>query len=162
MRKVSFVIFAISLLAFVEQSAAACQCPSLVGENTREVLKKRYLEDSDYAFFIGKVLKLEKVRVPEMDNDRFLRVKVKVEKYWKGIKSAEGIIYTSYGAGSCGVRHVEGRSYMVIAHLNTGKWWTSSCISIIDVNDAEFKKFLDDNKKAETFLLNPRRGITTH
>jgi hypothetical protein len=79
-----------------------------------EAVKKWRLEQTEFAFFIGSVVKIEKVKVKSAGSDDRLpmkRVTVRVEKYWLGVKTPEMIIYKGIGGGDCGVPYVKGKQY---------------------------------------------------
>jgi hypothetical protein len=80
-----------------------------------EEIKRWRLEQNDVAFFIGQVIKIEKVKMKNSENSDerspMKKVTVRVEKYWLGVKSPEMIIYTGVGGGDCGVPYEKGKEY---------------------------------------------------
>jgi hypothetical protein len=74
-------------------------------------LKKFYLEKFEGALFTGEVSKIRKARAKTNGAPMsLLRVTMKVEQFWRGVETTEIDIFTSYGAGSCGVSYVEAKS----------------------------------------------------
>jgi hypothetical protein len=105
-------------------SALACSCgqlkagmvsPTSPAPNAEEVAKWRQ-EQTDYALFTGKVIKIEKMKVKRSqgsnDKSPMKKVTVKIESYWLGVTGAHMVIYTGVGDGDCGVPYQRGRSYL--------------------------------------------------
>ena len=80
-----------------------------------EEVKRWRLEQTEFAFFTGSVVKIQKVKVRGSDGSNhhspMKRVTVRVEKYWLGVNSPRMIIYTGVGGGDCGVSYVKGNQY---------------------------------------------------
>jgi hypothetical protein len=128
MKKLLLTVSFIAFFSLAGQAAYACSCGKITGrivlnDNAPkpgpEEVKKWRLEQTDFAFFIGSVVKIEKVKVRRLDGSKdrspMKRVTVTVEKYWLGVKTPEMIIYTGVGGGDCGVSYVKGKQYFFAA-----------------------------------------------
>ena len=123
MKKLVLMVLVLALFTLAGRSVSACSCGDVKGpivfkDNApapdSEAVKKWRLEQTDFAFFIGSVVKIEKVKVKSAGSDDRVpmkRVTVRVEKYWLGVKTPEIVIYTSVGGGDCGVPYVKGKQY---------------------------------------------------
>ncbi len=124
MKKLMLMLWLIALFTLAGQAVYACTCGKITGtivlndnapKPDSEEAKKWRIEQTEFAFFIGSVVKIEKVKVKwsEGSDERFpmKRVTVRVEKYWLGVKTPQMIIYTGVGGGDCGVPYVKGKQY---------------------------------------------------
>ena len=123
MKKLILMVLIMVFFTLAERAAYACSCSEVKGSIVikdsapapdSEAIKKWRLEQTEFAFFIGSVVKIEKVRVKSAGSDDRLpmkRVTVRVEKYWLGVKTPEIVIYTGIGSGDCGVPYVKGKQY---------------------------------------------------
>ena len=130
----------ITLLTLAGQTANACTCLSMAGlrieadGNTPlpnpEEIKKWQAEQNDSALFIGRAVKIERIKVKQSD-ERVpkKKVTVRVERYWLGAKSItpETLVYTGVGGGDCGVPYVKGDRYFFWATRTKGLLETSIC-----------------------------------
>jgi|GEM_PF-6982774 len=112
------------LLTFAVQTAFACSCDEsekkfdivtgkvpFDGETSLESYKK-----SSGAIFIGKVLKIKKVKFLSEDHDWYNReVTLSVSKSWVGADSQKIIVYTNKSDAACGFPFQKGVSYVVFA-----------------------------------------------
>jgi hypothetical protein len=123
MKKLILVIWIMTLFTLTGRSVYACSCGDVKGPIVfkgsavppdAEAIKKWRLEQTEFAFFVGSVVKIEKVKMKSAGSDDRLgmkKVTVRVEKYWLGVKTPELIIYTGIGGGDCGVPYVKGKQY---------------------------------------------------
>jgi hypothetical protein len=166
MKKFIMMVLLIAFFAFAGQAAHACSCreikgPRVLNDNAPkpdpEEVEKWRREQTDYALFIGTVVKVEKVKVrnSEGSNDRspMKKVTVMVEKYWLGVKTPEVIIYTGVGNGDCGVPYEKGKQYFFWESRNhvNGLLETSPC-SPTKVNDKLVNDFNEVFGSAKEFL----------
>jgi hypothetical protein len=131
MKKIVLMFWLTALFTFAGQVAYACTCAKITGmivlndnapKPDPEEIKRWVLEQTDFAFFIGQVIKIEKIRVKgsEGSNDRFpmKKVTVRVERHWLGVRTPDMIVYTGVGGGDCGVPYVKGKEYFFGASRN--------------------------------------------
>jgi hypothetical protein len=122
MKKILLLIFALALVGFYGQAAYGCSCLEVEPDKKERVNYKQWLKGFDGAVFVGRVVKIEKIRANHQ-----LKVTFEVESYWKGVETAEAIIYTGMDSAACGVTYVEGKKYFVIANRSAGKLSTDLC-----------------------------------
>jgi hypothetical protein len=122
MKKIVLLVFSIALLSFFEQAAYGCSCVEVESGKKQRVNYKELLEDFKGAVFLGQVMKIEKIEA-----EYKLRVTFEVEKYWKGVETAEAVIYTAMDGASCGVTFVEGKKYFVIANRAEDRFHIDLC-----------------------------------
>ena len=67
------------------------------------------------------------VKIENPETTYSSKVTFAVESYWKGVETAEVIIYTGRDSAACGVSYVEGQKYFVVASRSGGKFWTDLC-----------------------------------
>jgi hypothetical protein len=120
MKKTILLLFTIALLGFYGQTAYGCSCVQV--KSDKKVNYKQWLKGFDGAVFIGQVVKIERI-----ESNYQLKVTFKVERYWKGIETAEAIIYTATDSAACGVPYVEGKKYFVIANRSESRLHTDLC-----------------------------------
>jgi hypothetical protein len=158
MKKLMLIVGAIAFFTLAGQAVRACTCEKITGpivlknnvpKPGPEEVRKWRLEQTELAFFIGSVVKIEKVKVREKQSDGsyehfpMKRVTVRVAKSWLGVKTPEMMIYTGVGGGDCGVPYVKGKQYFFLASRGrvTGLLETNICApSKIDdplVNDLD-------------------------
>lgn len=123
MKNPIFMVLILAFFTLAERAVYACSCGDVKGSIVimasapapdAETVRKWRHNQTEFAFFIGSVVKIEKVSVKSRGSDDRLpmkRVTVKVEKYWLGVKTPEMIIYTGIGGGDCGVPYVKGKRY---------------------------------------------------
>lgn len=166
MKKLILMVWLIAFFTLAGQAVYACSCGKITGSivlkdnapkpNPDEVKKWR-LEQTEFAFFIGSVVKIENVKVRRLDgsDDRspMKRVTVRVEKYWLGVKTPEMIIYTGVGGGDCGVPYVKGNEYLFLASRDrvSGLLATGICSSS-KVDDPLVNVFNEEFGSAKEFL----------
>lgn len=150
MKQLIWMCWLIAFFTCAGQVAYACSCQKVTGlvlpsngsapKPSPEEIKKWQLEQTDYAFFIGQVVKIEKVKVRwsrSPDGDPMKRVTVRIEKYWTGVKTPEIVVYTGIGNGDCGVPYVRGKQYFFATSRVDGWLKTMACWSSdIDSEDA--------------------------
>jgi hypothetical protein len=138
MKKFVSLMFFVALLILGEQGARACTCVTS-GEVAGGIDLKRWLKEFDGAMFTGHVAGIERVTVniDEGLSIPELKVTFKVERFWKGVDTAEVAIYTGVDGAACGVRYVEGERYFVIAHRLRGGLHTDICTSPEKYSDVE-------------------------
>jgi hypothetical protein len=156
MKKVISVLGLIIVFTLTGQSAYGCSCSKMTGvvvdangnqprPDSEEF--KKWLGEYKGALFIGRVVKIENVKVKEF-NERvpMKRVTVKVEKYWAGVGNPAMIIYTGIGGGDCGVPYVKGERYFFWAAPVGGLLETGICSprsvnnEVVDSLDGVFGK----------------------
>ena len=119
MKRIVSLIYCLALLAFSAQAAYACSCLEVKEGDTNY---KAWLKTFDGAVFTGRVVKIEK----QEDNHR-LQVTFKIEKYWKGVRGAETVVYTALDSAACGVPYAEGETYFVAARKSDVGLQTDLC-----------------------------------
>ena len=103
--KLLIQIFALSCLLLISAANVySCSCE----EYTQ---RKAFREAS--AVFIGQAV--EYLDNPEVEKDGRLIVKLKVEKSWKGAKTQEVIISSTFGS-ACGFTFEKGKRYLVYSY----------------------------------------------
>lgn len=119
MKTLTLCLLLAASLAFGAETGLACTCaPS--ESPTRE------LERAD-AVFSGKVVE---IRRHKRAADIFARVEavLRVERAWKGVKTATVSVFTASNSAACGYGFKEGRTYLVYAHEDAeGKLSTGIC-----------------------------------
>ena len=124
MKKLILIVSLIAFFPLGAQALYACSCGKIAGPivlNDKSLkpdpveVQRWRREQTEFAFFIGSVVKIEKVKVRRSDGSDYhapmKRVTVRVEKYWLGVKRPEMIIHTGVGGGDCGVPYVKGKQY---------------------------------------------------
>ena len=130
----SLLIF--SFVVFAANSAHACLCLPL---KPRKALKEAK------AVFIGKAVEVKR---SEQKFTEFI-VKFEVERYWKNVPGPYVTVVTAMpGGGSCGLRVVEGKSYLIFAY-GEGRIETSICSARAVENATEELKKLGKGKAVE-------------
>ena len=166
MKKLIFMVWLIAFFTLAGQAVYACSCGEIKGtivlndnapKPDPEEVKKWRLEQTEFAFFIGSVVKIEKVKVRRSDgsDDRspMKRVTVKVDKYWLGVKTPEMIIYTGVGGGDCGVPYVKGKQYFFGASRDrVSRLLETGICSPSRVNDTLINDFNEVFGSARKFL----------
>ena len=166
MKKFILMVWLIAFFTCAGQAVYACTCGKIKGtivlnDNAPkphpEEVKKWRLEQTEFAFFIGSVIKIEKVKVRWSDgsDDRspMKRVTVRVEKYWLGVKTPRMIIYTGVGGGDCGVPYVKGKQYFFGASRDrVSQLLETSICSPSRVNDTLVSDFNELFGSAREFL----------
>lgn len=167
------LIFGLIIL-FVSSAPAtyACSCGKITGtlvindeapKPNAEEVKRWRLEQNEVAFFIGQVIKIEKVKIKNSENSAefslMKKVTVRVKKYWLGVKSPEVIIYTGVGGGDCGVPYMKGKEYFFWASrarvsglLETG---VCSPTKVSDQLIKDFNELFGDANEIRPVILNP-------
>ena len=128
MKKLLLTVWFFAFFTLAGQAAFACSCGKITGrivlnddapKPSPEEIQRWRVKQADFAFFIGSVVKIEKVKMRRLagshDRSPMKRVTVTVEKYWLGVKTPEMIIYTGVGGGDCGVPYVKGKQYFFAA-----------------------------------------------
>ena len=146
MKKLILASWLLILVTFSGQFAYACRCPEIPINGSGEYSLKEWLDEFDGAMFTGRVVKIIKVKADDEWDTPELRVTFRVDRFWKGVKAAETVIYTS--AGTCGVRYVRGRKYFVIADNFEGRLRTDICTSPKSYDEVyDYIKELGEGKK---------------
>ena len=156
MKRIVLLLAFVCVFIFPAQKAEACSCGrgKVVDANGNPVkmdpdeLKKFYLEKFEGALFTGEVSKIRKVKAKTNGAPMsLLRVTMKVEQFWRGVETTEIDIFTSYGAGSCGVTYVEGKKYFVFAQNLEWGLTTDGCTAFESLEKAsDFIKMLGEGK----------------
>ena len=150
MKQLILMCLLIAFIVGAEQVGYACSCQKINGANilgnnnapklSPEAATKWRLEQTDFAFFIGQVIKIEKVKLrwSRSSDERvsMKRVTVRIEKYWTGVKTPEIVVYTGMGNGDCGVSYVKGKQYFFATNRVDGLLKTTPCWSS-DVNSED-------------------------
>ena len=138
MKKVLVLSVFVTLITLSPETVNGCTCVTS-GEAVKGSSLKRWLKEFDGAMFTGRVKEIETVKL-KLDQDLavdFLRVTFQVDKYWKGVKGAEAVVYTGAGCCDCGVHYVQGERYFVIADLIEGNSRTNICTSPKSYSDVD-------------------------
>jgi hypothetical protein len=151
MKQLILMCWLIASFTCAGQVAYACSCQKITGtvvysngsalKPNPEEVKKWRLEQTDFAFFIGQVVEIEKVKMrwsrsPD-EREPMKRVTVRIEKYWTGVKTPEIVVYTGMGKGDCGVPYVKGKQYFFATSRVDGLLKTMACWSSdVDSDDA--------------------------
>jgi len=85
---------------------------------------RKWLSNFEGAVFRGKVVDYEPVQ------GRGMQVTLRVERYWKGVNSAEVVLYTFYGS-TCEVRFETGATYLIIARSDGALLRHDSCLGML-------------------------------
>src|SRR6266850_2125338 len=104
MKRIILTLSVVILSAFACQPVYACTCLEAKGpildangkpvKIDPEVIKKWWLENFRGAVFIGRVSKIEKVKVKQFDHlKRKRKVTVDVERAWLGVNDPSFVIY---------------------------------------------------------------------
>ncbi|MBX7055855.1 MAG: hypothetical protein K1X36_12955 [Pyrinomonadaceae bacterium] len=118
-RRLLFILAALFILVAGE-AALACSC--LLDPNKPAVDYSAWAKDFKGVAFSGRVKKIEKVA-----NKPEIKVIFGVDKIWRGIDSAEAVIYTAENTAMCGVYYEVGREQVVIADSSGDRITTFSC-----------------------------------
>ena len=164
-KKLILMVWLIACFTLAGQAVYACRCGKITGsivlkdnapKPNPDELKKWRLEQTEVAFFIGSVVKIEKVKVRRLDgsDDRFpmKRVTVRVEKYRLGVKTPEMIIYTGVGGGDCGVPYVKGKKYLFLAGRSVSGLLETNICGSSKVDDPLVNVFNEEFGSAKEFL----------
>lgn len=138
MKKVLMLFLFVTLVTLSPETVNACTCVTS-SEAVKGFSLKRWFKEFDGAMFTGRVKEIEAIKL-KFDQDLavdFLRVTFHVDKYWKGVKGGDAVVYTGAGCCDCGVRYVEGETYFVIADLIEGNLRTNICTSPKSYSDVE-------------------------
>jgi hypothetical protein len=160
MKRIILVFGLVAFFMLVGQKAHACSCGNLTGKVVDangnpvkidpEEVKRYWLGKFEGAVFIGKVIKVEKVKVKWFDEiERMKKVTVNVERSWLGVNNSTFVIYTNPGeGGDCGVHYVKGERCFFYAPVIGGLPWTNSCSPKSPENELAdmFKEVLGDGK----------------
>jgi hypothetical protein len=115
------------LLTMAARPTFACFCGeiknativSVAPPPTPDEIRKWRAEQTDYAVFTGRVIRIDSIHVKRLQssNDKFpmKKVTVAVQNYWLGVKQTEMVIYTGVGHGDCGVPYRKGNLYLFVA-----------------------------------------------
>ena len=116
-----YVVLVWVWVLFYPIGASACTCELPTSGKT---LKQHVSEarEKSKAVFSGEVV--EVTADPKM---RYLKVKLRVERIWKGILSNEVIVVTGRGGGDCGYPFEVGARYLVFAYGDDTKLETNIC-----------------------------------
>jgi hypothetical protein len=106
---------------FVPIVASACTCDL---PSPGKTLKPQVVEARKQSrpVFSGEVV--EVIADPQVP---YLKVKFRVEKYWKGVLTTEMIVVTGRGGGDCGYRFEVGARYLIFAYGGDAKLETNIC-----------------------------------
>ena len=115
MKPLIIICGVVILTTLCAHSATACMCNELKGvtvvntgpQPTPDEIRKWRAEQTDFALFTGRVIRIETVHVRRS----LKKVTVAVESYWLGVKEAQVTIYTGVGHGDCGVPYSKGKEY---------------------------------------------------
>lgn len=160
MKRIVLLLGFVCLFIFPGQNVNACSCGSVTGRavdangipvKSDPAESKRYLlEHFEGAVFVGKVVRIEKVKVKWFDENHVMKkVTVSVERYWAGVNNSTFVIYTNRGrGGDCGVNYVKDERYFFYASLTGGLLWTNSCSPSAPESDFAntFREILGDGK----------------
>jgi hypothetical protein len=115
------VIFVGVWVLFIPITASACTCdlPS-PGKTAKQLVFEARKQAT--AVFAGEVV--EVIADPQMG---YLKVKLRVEKLWKGVLTNEVIVVTGRGGGDCGYRLEVGARYLMFAYGDEVKLETNIC-----------------------------------
>lgn len=119
-KKGLLIIFAALFMLVAGEAVLACSC--LLDPNKPAVDYTAWASDFKGVAFSGRVRKIEKIA-----NKPEIKVTFTVEKIWRGIDSAEAVIYTAETTAMCGVYYEVGREQVVIADSTDGRIMTYSC-----------------------------------
>ena len=93
--------------------ANACSCAPEVGESEKERVENA--SKNATAVFLGKVVKVTKVKDSATGFPTDVIVEFKVERAWSRIKAARVTIHTAGNSAACGFEFRKGLSYIVYA-----------------------------------------------
>lgn len=116
------------------QTVYACSCVPSSGSLDTDV-KKAYRDSS--AVFSGEVTEIVR-------RDDYVRVKVRVEKSWKGRAARTVTIRTGFNDGDCGYQFAKGKKYLIYTFNSLQ---TNLCTRTAELGSSEDIKLLDKLKK---------------
>jgi hypothetical protein len=93
--------------------ASACSCAPEVGESDQARVMNASKNAS--AVFVGKVVKVKKVKDPATGLPIELIVEFKVDRAWNGVSKPRIAVQTAGNSAACGFEFRKGISYMVYA-----------------------------------------------
>ena len=161
MQKKILLTLLLAIFILEGQNVYACTCGKYAPINNGDVEfnLKEWLKEFDGAFFTGQVTIIEKIKVRLHDEYiPELKVTFRVDRFWKGVNSANTIIYTGAGCCDCGVRYVRGKKYFVIADNINGNLRTNICTS-----PEKYEEVYDYIKQlGEGEILPPPRPKASH
>lgn len=140
MRRTILMLGLVAFFMLTGQKAYACTCTRVVApvdaegkpvKPDTEALGKYWRERFQGAAFVGRVTKIEKVKVKWLFDEpsRMKRVTVSVERSWVGVNSPTFVIYTALNdkGEDCGVDYIKGERYFFYADVLGGLLTTTSC-----------------------------------
>ena len=140
MKKI-IIILAASLFVFVGQAAYGCSCPTEIGKSKTDYQK--WEQNFKGAAFSGRVTKIEKNAAKSESKVTFA-----IDKYWRGVSTAEAVVYTASDSSMCGVTYEEGKDYVVITDSVSGRITTYSCPEMeFASHREEYLKALGDGQR---------------
>ena len=143
MKKTILTLFFVMLIGFFEQVTFGCSCLEVESDKKEKFDYKKWLKGFDGAVFVGHVVKIEPI-----ESNYQLKVTFEVEKYWKGVETTKGIIYTARDGAACGVTYLEGKKYFVVANASQGKLHTDLCSWLLySKHEKAFLKGLGKGKR---------------
>lgn len=144
MKRLFLLLSFLVLFTVSGTKAHACMCnliwPDDMPESSYPAMKKYFLEEFKGAVFVGKVLRIEKVKVnwPGGVVMSMKKVTIKVEQSWVGANSSEISIYSL--SGGCYKGYRKGQSYFFFAEVRENR-----------LDDAEGIPSSLDNKVINSF-----------
>jgi hypothetical protein len=108
-------------------------------------VSEKYIEDSNYVFITGKVLKVDTVRIPNVNPRQrpnvFRQVTIEVSHAYNMKSKKEKIqVRTGFNPGmDCGVNFKVGKEYLVTMSLSKRQrnYYTSSCLPVKLIENAK-------------------------
>jgi hypothetical protein len=149
MRFLILIIGCFALMIFNAQTAYSCSCVN-IGTPQKELKKAQ-------AVFIGEVIQI----YPGYGSKQYpALIKLKVERYWKGIKKTETIeILSDLGLHSCRTVPIEGK-YIVYAYKKGSSLITHGCTRTRPLDEAEDDlKALGEGKIFQTKVTNRKAKV---
>jgi len=143
-RTLSVLIVTAGFLLFA-QSALACLCETF-GSPRKDF---DYAKQKAKSIFVGRVAQVEDVIAHGGWSEK--RVRLEVERYWKGRFNREVLVFT--GRTDCETRFIVGEEYLVLAYIPDGEHdlYTDYCMrSGLLRLSADSLKWLGEGKRSHT------------
>ena len=132
-----FIFFSLLFILIFSANFSAVYACSCVPDNTNDI---RVLVEDAYkkssAIFSGKVTEVTR-------HEKYVEVKFRTEKFWKGDPSREISFRTGFDDGDCGYQFVKGEKYVVYAYDKRLRYSRSGLETNLCTRTSKIKKNKD-------------------
>src|SRR5215470_12581440 len=126
MENIIRISFLALILIAVPKTTPACVCDIYYDGTAKSMMRHAN------SVFVGQVLEIRAATQSEREaGSGFGKVRLRVERYWKGVKAGEVVVETE---GDCGAFFRVGEKYLVYAR---GKHLTTGCTRTRSIESAE-------------------------